>query len=190
MPLLWGGIQSCLLPSSRKASLGSLPPGKMSQCPRNLKQNTPVFPTNNCSHQSNYSTPYRVKCHGPGIAAYGYPSHNLICLACISCIGVGGTAIEGQGGLLLPQRGIIQSFNYLSWVKNVAKEISSTKYDKMKVSELKEEFNSRHLQTTGNKAELIQRLQVDNIQIEGPTCQEEDDMLALTAENNYKDDYV
>eukprot|EP00957_Ditylum_brightwellii_P207670 15353999-Ditylum_brightwellii.AAC.1 len=55
------------------------------------------------------------------------------------------------------------------------------KYDKMNVSNLKIELKSRSLSTSGLKNNLIMRLRQDDIKNNGPTCQEEDDMLVLTS---------
>eukprot|EP00957_Ditylum_brightwellii_P211851 15366673-Ditylum_brightwellii.AAC.2 len=58
-------------------------------------------------------------------------------------------------------------------------EIQRKKYEKT-VSELQAKLGSRQLPTTGLKADLIMRLLHGHIENDGPTCQDNDDMLVLT----------
>ena len=63
-------------------------------------------------------------------------------------------------------------------------EKKETKYDKYKVSDLKNELSNRQFPTTGKKEDMIKQLMLDNIEQDGPSNQDEDDMIVLTREQS------
>ena len=70
------------------------------------------------------------------------------------------------------------------WKREVLREIKEIKYDKYKVSDLKNELSNRQLPTTGKKEDMIKRLMLDDIKQDGPSNQDEDDMIVLTREQS------
>eukprot|EP00957_Ditylum_brightwellii_P065473 4966758-Ditylum_brightwellii.AAC.1 len=71
------------------------------------------------------------------------------------------------------------------WKQEVIQEKKGGKYDTLKLIKLQEELLTIQLPILRLKADLIIRLKIDDIEQDGPSNQEEDDMLVLTSENCY-----